>query len=234
MRRFYPNTHISDCWGSAGNITYYHRDGKCYWRRKSRCGFGGSAAQLQQLDVHRRALMAWRLQPESIKETWRSLAVGVAAHRPPFLNENHISGYNLFVSAYHGFALMGDEIVPEPRPFTPFTNFDASMISSSRTGGMLQLRFRLALFGCAEPDRYRLLCKVQVCKAGRGCHPGKMRNHLAEPIDSDSVALSVLVPAELAQASDVQLHVRYLLIDTVTGYRSNFKKLSFLASNRAT
>lgn len=41
----------------------------------------------------------------------------MAAHRPPYGDGNSISGYNLFVSAYHGFAQLGDERVPVPRRF---------------------------------------------------------------------------------------------------------------------
>lgn len=157
-------------------------------------------------------------------------ATEVEPHKPPFDHTSHITGHNLFVSAYHGFALMGDEIVPEPKPLTPFPEFFASFLSDSRSGMVMQLRLRLALHGSDELQRYRLLCKVQVCEAGRGCHHGKMRNHLAEPAADNIAALSVLVPAELASTQQVQIHIRYLLVDAVTGYRSNFKKLSFVAN----
>ena len=120
----------------------------------------------------------------------------------------------------------GNEIVPEPKAFVPFPDFFASFLSASKSGGMLQLRFRLSLFGCTDTNRYRLLCKVQVCEAGRGCHPGKMRNHLAEPGANDVAAVSVVVPPELEGKTEVQCHIRYLLIDTITGYRTNYKKLS--------
>lgn len=234
MPRFYPNIQFSDCWGSAGNVTFYHVDGKCFWRSKAQPRFPGTDSQLQQLDVHRRALAAWKALDNGIKEEWRRLAVGVTAHRPPFLNENHISGYNLFVSAYHGFALMGNEIVPEPQPFTPFPDFRIELDAAAAAGPMLQIRFRLWLSGTDKPHRYRLLTKIQVAAAGRGCNPGKMRNCLTvASFDPGIVETSCIIPAELIGASSLQLHVHYLLIDTVTGYRSNFRKLSVLASSEA-
>lgn len=229
MPRYYPNTRFSDCWGSTGSVTFYHQDGKCYWKNKPNPSFPGSAAQLQQLGVHRRALAAWKGLDNDVKEVWRSLAVDVHAHRPPFLNENHISGYNLFVSAYHGFAVLGNERIPEPQPFTPFPDFFASFQSALRSGSMFQLRFQLSLHGTAAPKRYRLLCKVQVTEVGKGRNPSKMRNHLSEHIGDDVAAISVVVPTDIVRESEVQFHVRYLLIDTVTGYRSNYRKLSFVA-----
>lgn len=229
MPRYYPNTRFSDCWGSTGSVTFYHQDGKCYWKNKPNPTFPGSAAQLQQLGVHRRALTAWKSLDNDVKEVWRSLAVVVHAHRPPFLNENHISGYNLSVSAYHGFAVLGEERIPEPQPFTPFPDFFASFHSAEMSGEALRLNFKLSMYGTAAPERYRLLCKVQVTQVGKGSNPSKMRNHLAEPVGEDVAAISVVVPTDIVRESEVQLHVRYLLIDTVTGYRSNYRKLSFVA-----
>lgn len=176
----YQNTKFSDCWGFTGGITFYHQDGRCYWNNKPSPTFPGSAAQLQQLYVHRRALGAWKGLDNDVKEVWRSLAVDVHAHRPPFLNENHISGYNIFVSAYHGFAVLGDERIPEPQPFTPFPDFFASFESVSSISEALRLNFKLSMYGTDAPERYRLLCKVQVTEVGKGNNPSKMRNHLAE------------------------------------------------------
>ena len=39
------------------------------------------------------------------------------------LNQAHISGQNLFVSAYHGFFTLGDEHVPEPQRFDSIPPF---------------------------------------------------------------------------------------------------------------
>lgn len=76
------------------------------------------------------------------------MARGVASHRPPFGQKNSISGYNLFASAYHGFAQLGNEHIPEPMMFEPFPIFSLDYLDCSAVdGGLLRLRFRLTLCG---------------------------------------------------------------------------------------
>ena len=60
----------------------------------------GTPWQLQQLDVHRRALAAWRTISSEEQRQWNVYAPDVPSHRPPYDNDNHITGHNLFVSAY--------------------------------------------------------------------------------------------------------------------------------------
>lgn len=95
MPRFFPNALLSDCWSSAGNVTFYHRNGVCYFRSKAFSEFVGTAEQLEQKGLHHRAILAWQTLTPRQQQKWRRLAVGVAAHRPPFGDGNHISGYNL-------------------------------------------------------------------------------------------------------------------------------------------
>ena len=45
MPTYSPNLLISDCYGSAGSITFYHRDGKCRWRSKSTLSFAATPRQ---------------------------------------------------------------------------------------------------------------------------------------------------------------------------------------------
>lgn len=82
-----------------------------------------TAGQLEHLDVHRRALAAWRTVPHSTQLVWNRLAAEVEPHRPPFDHRAHISGQNLLVSAYHGFFTLGDEHLPEPQRFDSFPPF---------------------------------------------------------------------------------------------------------------
>lgn len=56
MPRFYPSVLIADAYGSVGEVTFYHRNGKCYYRKRSHSRYPGTAAQTSALDVHRRAL----------------------------------------------------------------------------------------------------------------------------------------------------------------------------------
>ena len=231
MPRFYPNTNFSDCWSSAGNITYYHRNGICYFRSKAYSEFKGTAEQLEQKGLHHRAILAWQTLTPRQQQKWRRLAVGVAAHRPPFGDGNHISGYNLFVSAYHGFAQLGNEHVPIPRPFELFPIFSLDFVGCLMASLFdMELRFRLTMFGADEPSRYRVLGKIQIESPGVGRNPGMMRNYLSESIPTGMVSGIVFnVPRKRFDIDMFQLHVRYLLLDTKTGYRSQYHSLSALA-----
>ena len=76
MPRFYPSILISDAYGSVGEVTFYHRNGKCYYRKRSHSRYPGTAAQTSALDAHRRALAAWREVPHQTQLVWKHLAEG--------------------------------------------------------------------------------------------------------------------------------------------------------------
>ena len=120
---FHPSVLASDVFGSAGDVTAVHRDGKVYLRKR-KVGTGVlSPAQLEHLEVHRRALAAWRGLDHETQLVWNEYAREVEPHRPPFDHSSWISGQNLFVSAYHGFHTLGNEHVPSPAPFESFPSF---------------------------------------------------------------------------------------------------------------
>ena len=168
MPRFTPSILISDCWGSVGDLTFYHMGGRCYYKKKSRCEFPGTDAQNSQLDVHRRALAAWRDVPDEVKERWNVFAREVEPHRPPFDHSSWISGQNLFVSAYHGFFTLGDEHVPEAQHFVSFPPFAVSVVEAAEVGGDLVVRVETAGLSYVEASRYWLYGKVQLMPAGSG------------------------------------------------------------------
>lgn len=220
MPQFRPSILVSDAYGSAGNTTWYHRDGKCYTRKRSHPVYGGTAGQLEHLDVHRRALAAWRTVPHSTQLVWNRLAAEVEPHRPPFYHRAHISGQNLLVSAYHGFFTLGDEHLPEPQRFD---SFPPSLLSPS---GCL-----MPFWVIPVPERYRLLAKIQLTEPGRGCHPGMLRNYLADELcgtDPVHVRIPDYVSRAAAALNQYQVYCRFILLDTVTGYRSQYHKESFL------
>ena len=249
MPAYTPNLLISDCYGSAGSITFYHRNGKCRWRSKSTLSFTATPRQSTALDVHRRALAAWRTIPDTEKEIWHEIARNVPPHRPPFGSGGHISGHNLFVSAYHGFHTLGNEHIPRPMEFRPFPVFVAGFMGAETVNTSdLRITLRLSMQLEKEPERYTLLCKVQLAEAGKGCNPGRMRNFLAEDVTetvpagmstkalqklSETVevrTVAVTIPDYRAFSGTVSdsysLHIRYMLIDRETGYRSQYQKLS--------
>lgn len=249
MPAYNPNLLISDCYGSDGSITFYHRDGKCRWRSKSTLSFTATSGQSAALDVHRRALAAWRTIPDTDKEKWHEIARNVPPHRPPFGCGGHISGHNLFVSAYHGFHTLGDEHIPGPVEFRPFPVFVAGFMGAETVNAsVLRITLKLSMSMADNSARYALLCKVQITEAGKGCNPGRMRNFLAEDVpDTAPAGMSSKALSELPGTVQVKnvavtipdyrtfsgtvpdsysLHIRYMLIDRETGYRSRYQKLS--------
>lgn len=249
MPAYNPNLLISDCYGSAGSITFYHRDGKCRRRSKSTLSFAATPRQSAVLDVHRRALAAWRTIPDKEKEKWHEIARNVPPHRPPFGSGGHISGHNLFVSAWHGFHTLGNEHIPKPVEFSPFPVFSAELARAEAVNDSdLRIYLRLAMSMSDNPAGYALLCKVQLTEAGMGCNPGKMRNFLAEDVPGTVPAgvspeavpqltgtvevrtVAVTIPDYRTFSGIVSdshsLHIRYMLINRETGYRSQYQKLS--------
>lgn len=233
MARFVPSVLISDCWGSMGDLTFFHIDGRCYVKNKSKCEFPGTAGQMLQVDVHKRALAAWRTVPHQTQLIWNEYGKGALSHRPPFDGTTHISGYNLFVSAYHGFAALGNEHKPDPQPYTPFPVYAAEFASSAVVDSVnLRLRFNVRFEDCPSPERYRLLLKVQLTKPGGGKNPGLMRNFLAlEPCSAGDSIVDFLIPDYRniwgLDLPAYQVHCRYLLLDSETGYRNIYTPLSF-------
>ncbi len=64
---------------------------------------------------------------------------------------------------------------------------------------------------------------------GKGRNPGKMRNVLADrPCGSSSVNLFIDPSIWGLSLQKYQVHARFILLDTVTGYRSQYHQQSFL------
>ena len=158
MPKFHPTPIIQDCWSSIGDITFYHRNGQCYWKRKPKPSFNHTPARLDQAQVHHRAILAWQQLQHSVQLQWRELANSVPSHRPPYDDNHHISGYNLFVSAYHGFAQLGREHVPLPQPYPlfPISHLQLLQIDSASSSGSVTLRCRLTLKNTDNPARWHI------------------------------------------------------------------------------
>lgn len=233
MPQYHPNTLFSDCWASIGNITFYHRGGICYFKNKPYSTFKETPEQLRLKELHKRAIKAWQTLSHKQQFKWREYSVKVAAHRPPYGDNNHISGYNLFLSAYHGFAQLGNEHTPTPKKFVPFPIFSLNYLSCQKpkSANDITLQFRLSLYATDDYARYRVLAKIQITQPGKGRNPGLMRNALSKDIPQASESeVTFLVSDPLPQSNTKQLHIRYLLLDTKTGYRSCHQTLSTLAS----
>ena len=221
MPKFNPTAVIQDCWSSIGNITFYHRNGQCYWKRKANTPFVGSPAQLDQAQVHHRAILAWQQLQHNVQLQWRELAKTVPSHRPPYDNHHNISGYNLFVSAYHGFAQLGHEHVPVPQPYPEFPISSLELRSTCCSNGMATIRCRLTLVATDNPERWHISAKIQLAAPGVGCDPSKMRTYLAVHTSTNEIVFNV----PNLNIEDYQVHIRYRLIDSITGYRNNWYKV---------
>ncbi len=220
MPKFHPTPIIQDCWSSIGNITFYHRNGQCFYKRKPYTQYRGTAAQLDQAQVHHRAILAWQQLPHSVQLQWRELAKSVPSHRPPYDDNHHISGYNLFVSAYHGFAQLGREHVPVPQPYPlfPISHLQLLQIDAGGSLGSVSLRCRLTLQNTDNPARWHVSAKIQLTATGVGCDPGMMRTYLGVREQQNEIVFNVPRP----DIEDYQVYLRYRLIDEITGYRNNW------------
>ena len=216
MPKYHPNTRFTDCWASVGNITFYHRDGQCYYRTKANPVFPGTSHQLVQVSIHKRALQAWRNISHEEQLEWNALATQVKSKRPPYDHKTCISGYNLFVSAYHGFASIGDEKVPEPKPMPNFPTLSLKLISTTIVGKSLQVKFKIENLH-ASLQNFIIASRIQLVNLGAGTNPGKMRNHQAEL--TDNIA-TFTIPLPNHDHNSYTLHMRYFIIDRTTGYRS--------------
>ncbi len=221
MPKFHPTPIIQDCWSSIGNITFFHRNGQCFYKRKINPIFPGTSAQLDQQKVHHRAILAWQQLQHSVQLQWREFAILVPSHRPPFDNNHHISGYNLFVSAYHGFAQLGNEHVPEPQPFPQFPSAALELLQIIPGTGVVTLRCCLTMTDTVHPERWHLSARIQLTAPGVGCDPSKMRSCMAIRTNGNEIEFQIPNPG----LTFIQAHFRYRLIDEVTGYRNNWKKL---------
>lgn len=231
MAQLRPNLFISDLYGSAGAVTAYHRGGKCFFRKRITPAPAGTGVSLSTSVVHLRALQAWRSLPQEEQILWEPFAQEVEPHRPPFDHKARISGNNLFISAYHGFATLGVEHIPVPRKFEPFPSFIVGLVGASVVGENLLLQLQLET---EDPEgRYRLLAKVQLTRPGGGRNPGAMRNFLADGTarsESQTVAISSYKSIWGLELDSYQVHARCILLDTETGYRSQFVPVSGVVS----
>jgi hypothetical protein len=216
MPKYHPNTRFTDCWASVGNITFYHRDGQCYYRTKANPVFPATSHQLVQVSIHKRALQAWRNISHEEQLEWNALATQVKSKRPPYDHKTSISGYNLFVSAYHGYASIGDEKIPEPKPMPDFPTLSLKLISSTVVGTTLQVKFKIENLH-ASLQNFIIASRIQLVNLGAGTNPGKMRNHQAEL--TDNIA-TFTIPLPNQDHNSYTLHMRYFIIDRTTGYRS--------------
>lgn len=224
---------FEDCYGSVGDLTYYHRHGKCYFRKRSAPAFPGTLLQMEHQRVHLRALAAWRELSWDTQKLWNRYALPVISHKPPFDNKAGISGQNLFVSAYHGFARLGVEHVPEPCPWEGFPPYALQNVRSVMfEEDVLLLDLGVWMDENVEDNRYQILARIQLAKPSGGLNAGKMRSILALlpcPAGESTVSFGLVNYIERwhLDLPSYTVHIRHVLLDRRTGYRSQYIQNSF-------
>ena len=226
MPKYIPNLLFSDCYASVGNITFFHKDGECFFKTKARPTFPGTAGQQVQLCIHQRGLQEWRNLGHDEQLEWNALARTVRSKRPPFNTSSHISGYNLFMSAYHGLACIGDERIPEPKPLPDFPVISLEIESAKAINNTdLQVSYRIT--GDNIHENLVIIGKLQLTAPGFKSHRGKFRNYVGH-ISSSIYVTFVMPNYRILSGLELQgylVHLRYFLIDADSGYRSRESSL---------
>lgn len=226
MPLFRPSILISDAYGSAGSVTFYHRNGRCYTRRRVKASYPGTPAQLEHLAIHRRAMAAWASLDRDTQLKWIEYETTAEPHRPPFDHKAHISGNNLFVSAYHGFALLGDEHTPEPQPFRMPPLFLVSFEAASVEDGALLLTVHAHVSPDAHPERYRLYSRLRLTYPGKGYGVRGMKGYLAAGDCSGQMTITIPGYTEIWNLTEerFQIQAMSILLDSETGFRSQYQR----------
>ena len=198
MPLYRPSILLSDAYGSAGDVTFYHRNGQCYIRRRVKASYPGTPAQLEHL----------------------------AVYRPPFDHKAHISGNNLFVSAYHGFALLGNEHIPHAQPFQALPPLNVSFCDAVVKDGTLLLSVDAHVSQDIQPERYRLYARLRLMDPGRGYGVRGMRGVLAEGDCSQLMTISIPGYNDYWSFNEdcFQIQAMCILLDSITGFRSQYQR----------
>lgn len=126
--------------------------------------------------------------------------------------------------------------MPEPKEWSPFPVVHIELVSAVEADddGTLQINFKVLMEDGCDAVRYRLHLMMQLTSPGAGVRPGLMRTFIAEENVVSNVGYEASVLVEDYKAiwglslPEYQVHCRYSLIDTISGYRNNHKKMSFL------
>ena len=102
--------------------------------------------------------------------------------------------------------------------------------------GALRINFKVLMEDGCYAGQYRLHLRMQLTRPGSGVRPGLMRTFIAEENVASNAGYEASVLVEDYKAiwglslPEYQVHCRYSLIDTITGYRNSYTKTSFLLS----
>ncbi len=171
-------------------------------------------------------MAAWASLDRDTQLKWIGYETTAEPHRPPFDHKAHISGNNLFVSAYHGFALMGDEHTPEPQPFHMPPPFLVSFEEASVEDGDLLLTVDAHVSTDAHPERFRLYARLRLTYPGKGYGVRGMKGYLAAGDCSGLMTIRIPAYTEIWNLPEerIQIQAMCILLDSETGFRSQYQR----------
>ena len=133
---------------------------------------------------------------------------------------------NLFVSAFHGFYTLGSEHVPSPVPFESFPSFVVEAMSATSVGNDLLLLVSVVGLEYVSASRYWLYGRVQLTEKGKGASSRVAGKSVLASRPCSSLPVELVLPdwrlvwPELMEEEIFQVHGSFVLLDSVTGYRS--------------
>ena len=138
--------------------------------------------------------------------------------------------------AYHGFHTLGSEHVPSPAPFEPFPSFVVEAMSAASLGDGLLLLVSVMGLEYVSASRYWLYGRVQLTEIGKGVSSRVARKSVLSSSSCVSSQVELILPdwrlvwPELVEEDVFQVHGSFVLLDAVTGYRSQRRRWSFKVS----
>lgn len=173
-------------------------------------------------------MAAWASLDRDTQLKWIEYETTAEPHRPPFDHKAHISGNNLFVSAYHGFSLMGNEHTPEPNPFEKLPPFAVVFQSAIVVDNNLQILARASIGEHDYPERYCIYVRLSISAPDTGYSLRGMRGFLAEGNGSGFVTITVPSYQNYwnIESPERQIHSRCILLNKETGFRSQYQRHS--------
>jgi len=181
-------------------------------------------------------MAAWASLDRDTQLKWIEYETTAEPHRPPFDHKAHISGNNLFISAYHGFVLIGNEHTPDPHPFLMPPPFLVSFEAASVEGDELFLTVDAHVSPDDCPDRYRLYSRLRLTYPGKGYGVRGMRGFLAAGDCSEKMSITIPGYTEIWNLHEERFQIQALsiLLDSETGFRSQHQRSSSIVTISST
>lgn len=106
------------------------------------------------------------------------------------------------------------------QPYPEFPISSLQLLSATYSNSVATIRCRLSL-ATSTPERWHISARIQLAAPGVGCDPSKMHTYMGIRCSDNVIVFNV--PSQGTE--DYQVHLRYRLIDVITGYRNNWLRI---------